>query len=143
MDYIDLDGKPAEERCASTGKTEGADVLNKLECRAYIKALKKRYGEPPEGSRFSVHGNPHDFGTYYTVRFHFDKASREAVEYADKVADELNHWLDVNFWAPVSYNKASQLIHVIADLELLDRDQHPKPPYSQHAKLGLTPGEFV
>lgn len=122
---VEIGGTPAEEACAATGKTVDYDMYNRLECRAYIAALKVAYGPPPEGGEFRVKGNPHDFGTYYDVEYRCPDDNAEAVAYGFKVENGLSSWLQVNFWPPVTYDRQCQPVHVISDLAMLDREKNP------------------
>ncbi len=96
---------PSEEPCAATGskKYDWAHV-QKIECRAYIAALKRVFGEPPEGVRLFVASMAHDFGSYYEVQCGYDSTIQEQLDYALKVEDGLSFWEDAKMWAPVLYH---------------------------------------
>lgn len=126
MQYIEIGGSPASEPCAQTGASTYDFVeANRLECRAYIAGLRLKYGPPPEGGRFQVKGNPHDFGTYYEVRFIYPEDSPDGRAYADKVENGLATWAEVGMWAPVVYDDKGNFVHMIKDEELWMRDFNP------------------
>jgi hypothetical protein len=107
-EYIDIGGTPAEEDCAQTGITENYEHLNRLECRAYIMALRRVHGDPPAGAEIKIHVNPHEMGSYREVRCVFDPEDPAAVAYADKVGNGLARWRDARMSAPVQYDERSQ-----------------------------------
>lgn len=100
-DYLTLGSVPSEEPC--TQVTNEPDYLRKqkIECREYIKALRLKFGEEPEGAELVVKGFPHDFGTYCEVVVYYDDSIEEAVDYAFKC--ESNGpltWAEVGMSAP-------------------------------------------
>lgn len=121
---MQIGGTPHEEACAQTGITDDAQALNKLECRAYIQALIKHYGQPPVGAEFRVKGNPHDFGTYYEVECRYDSQDPAAIDYACKVESGLARWDDVRMWPPVQYD-GSQPLRILREPDLWSMDTNP------------------
>jgi hypothetical protein len=124
MAIIEIGGVPSEEDCVATGVTENATSLNRLECRAYIEALRLKYGSEPEGAKLSTKGNPHDFGTFYEVVCRYDPEIKAAWEYAYLVENGLARWLDVGMWAPVMYDRC-QPVSIIRDPALWLRETNP------------------
>lgn len=53
IDYVYIGSSPCDEDCAQVGR-EGYHTLAKIECNAYIKQLRRVYGEEPEGVRFVI-----------------------------------------------------------------------------------------
>jgi hypothetical protein len=125
-DFVDIGPGPCNEDCAQTGRTDETGALNRLECRAYIAALIKKYGAPPEGSGFSIKGNSHDFGKYYEVRFTYDTVEYEAREYAVHVEQGLATWAEARFQPPVVYNDRGMAI-LTRTVEECDLGPLPKP----------------
>lgn len=60
------------------------------ECRAYIRQLKRDFGEPPPGARFALSPEAHDFGTYYEVVVQYDPQDKAASEFAFSVEANLS-----------------------------------------------------
>lgn len=81
---------PSAEPCAGVDEVD----KSKAECRALINQLKRMHGEPPMSARLKIVGNPHDFGTYYTVNCVFVDGDEEAEEYANKLENELPEYWD-------------------------------------------------
>jgi len=108
LDILYIGPTPADEACAQTGVTEGAERLNKLECSYYIEALRKVYGPEPENAYLSIKRESHDFGTYFEVVCRFDDTDQAAVDYAYKVEDGLTLWSEAEMEAPVKYDSKSQ-----------------------------------
>jgi hypothetical protein len=84
MPTLDIGGTPAEESCAQIGPDQPADGprLNRLECRAYILALRAKYGDEPPDCRLRVRSNAHDFGTYCEVAYDYPDDSAPGLAYA-------------------------------------------------------------
>jgi len=56
----------------------------------FIDQIRRHYGSEPEGGRFRIESNAHDFGTYYTVEYVWDDRFGEADAYGYAVeGDEL------------------------------------------------------
>ena len=88
MDHLDLGSAPSDEDCAQLGVDEQYDARAKRECRALINQLKRLCGDPPPNARFRIAGNPHDFGTYYSVVVDFDPNDEAAIAYAYRCDEE-------------------------------------------------------
>ena len=114
IDFFYIGSTPANEECAQTGVTEGAQRLNRLECEAYIKALRTVYGEEPEGAYYRVKGENHDFGRYFEVVIYFDTNSPEALAYASRAEFGLAWWADAGMTAPVQYDGNAQPVGIAA-----------------------------
>jgi hypothetical protein len=82
-DVIYLGPTPANEDCAQVGQPDYPEA-SKAECLAYIKAIKRVCGEPPEGAVLRVKAEEHDMGTYREVVVEYDGDDRAAAEYARK-----------------------------------------------------------
>lgn len=92
MDTLNVGPTPCQEHCEQVG-TDGYDpVLAKLECRVFIKQIQRICGDPPQGARFVVTNEPHDFGSYHEVGVKYDE-SEVAIDYAYKCESEcIEHW---------------------------------------------------
>jgi len=113
---IDIGGAPYEEDCAQIGeKFDRGPELNQLECRAFITALRRVYGDEPEGAQLKIRANHHDFGTYREVVCVYDTDSQAASAYAQRVEKSIARWRDAGMIAPVYYNDRSEPIQVYQD----------------------------
>jgi hypothetical protein len=93
-DYFELPSTPAGEDCAQVGTADYHDRATK-ECQAFIRQLKRTFGDPPAGVRLAVHANDHDFGTYYDIRLSFENTDPIQVDYACRVDDGISeNWDD-------------------------------------------------
>ena len=124
MAVIEIGSTPNEEDCAQCGVTENYQSLARLECQAYIAALRTVYGTEPAGAELRLKGNRHDFGTYYEVVCRFDADTAEARDYAFKIEDGLATWSQAGMWAPVTYHR-SQAIHTISDPAMWTQATNP------------------
>jgi hypothetical protein len=80
-DLLDLSCVPYDEPCTQVGADDYQDKAVK-ECQAYIRQLKRLFGEPPAGARLKLKYNPHDFGTYLSVVCEFETTNEAAFVYA-------------------------------------------------------------
>ena len=83
MDYLSLGPVPAEEDCTQVGERDYYR-LARAECERYVELLRHVFGREPDGARFRITRNPHDFGDYLDVVVEYDPNMRAAVEYAFK-----------------------------------------------------------
>jgi hypothetical protein len=88
MDHLDLGSAPSDEDCAQLGMDDNYPVRAKRECRALINQFKRLCGDPPPEAHFRIMGNPHDFGTYYSVAIHFNPEDEAAIAYAYRCDEE-------------------------------------------------------
>jgi len=109
MNLIYIGGAPAESLCASLGVTPDFDQINRIECNAYIVALRRKFGEPPEGACFRVKKNSHDFGAYREVVMDYDD-TLAAVDYACEAENGLAKWADGRMHAPVLYYDSADCV---------------------------------
>lgn len=87
-DYLELSPTPVGESCEQLGP-DYSRTRAMAECRAFLRQLRRLFGDEPEGARLSVSSNPHDFGTYHEVRVSYDEDSREAIDYAFRLEGNL------------------------------------------------------
>jgi hypothetical protein len=112
--YEEIGGTPCECDCAQLGFTPDFDELNTIECKAYIVALRRAYGDPPKGVRFAVKANEHDFGVYReaVVKYDFDNLSDEeahaAQQYVRAVTTGLARWDEARMSAPAYYGESGK-----------------------------------
>ena len=83
-EYMDLEATPNAENCAQTGSTiYDAVSQQKIEIEAFKDLVARTMRKPPQGFiSWSTHSNPHDFGTYLTLRCHYNES------------DAMQNWLD-------------------------------------------------
>ena len=99
-DVIWLGPVPAEEDCAQVGDSAYREQVF-AECQQFIKAIKLKCGEPPEGAVLKIKGAPHEFGTYYEVVVEFDSTNDDASRWAHSAdANAPTRWCDVGMTSP-------------------------------------------
>jgi hypothetical protein len=127
QDTVEIGGAPFEENCAQTGsKQYDAYELNRLECRAYIVALKRKYGEPPDKALLRIRDYQHDFGTYCETVCRYDTDDEAAMAYATKVEKGLATWASVGMWPPVTYDETGRhAVHIIRKPDLWLKETNP------------------
>ena len=127
MEILEIGGTPADEPCAQTAATnyEFSD-LNRVECQAYVMALRRKYGEPPDGAEYLIKANPHDFGTYREVVIRFDPDIPAAVQYAEKVERGLSLWEEADMWPPVTYDDRGNAVNILRKPQSWDRTNNPE-----------------
>ena len=86
-DFDLLSTVPPEEECSQVGGHTYSDDA-RVEGKRYIELLRKFLGTEPAGSQFKFAMNPHDLGTYYTVRYVFDDEDETHVTYMRRIEDE-------------------------------------------------------
>jgi len=91
LDYLHIGATPSDEPCIQTG-ADYYNLLQKIECRYYRKALIEHYGEPPGEANLRTKGSPHDFGTYYEVVIYFNPDNEEETKYAIEIELGLEEW---------------------------------------------------
>jgi hypothetical protein len=88
MDSINLASAPVDEECAQLG-SDGYYERAKRECNAFIRQLRREFGDEPVGARLYIKSQPHDFGSYYEVECKFDEKFPKAIEYAFELEANL------------------------------------------------------
>ena len=114
MDYIYIGPSPEDEPCAQVGVTEGAERFNKIECYAYIEALRKVYGLEPEGAFLAIKRESHDCGDYFEVVCNYDESNDIATDYAYRLESGLATWAEAEMTAPVQYDDRRQPVGIAA-----------------------------
>ncbi len=90
------------EDCAQVGQPDYPEA-SKAECRAFIQAIKRVCGEPPDGAVLTIKSQPHDFGQYREVAVVYDAENQAAADYADKCDRQApGTWAEANMEAPVT-----------------------------------------
>jgi len=88
-DYIDLDTVPYGEDCAQVGRPN-YDTQAHEEAERFIAGLRHYFGQPEEqGAALRIASNPHDFGSYYSVRVYYDDTNEPALAYAYMVEGHI------------------------------------------------------
>lgn len=91
---------PSDEQAAQSCD-DNFHEANKAECRAFITAIKRVCGEPPEGAVLKIKSSSHDFGSYREVVVEFDDNDQAAAEYAMKCdKDAPTEWSQAGMEAP-------------------------------------------
>src|SRR4051812_20653404 len=92
---------PAMEDCAQVGDPDYARDA-RVECRAFIEAIRKVCGREPEGARLAIMPQEHDAGTYYECAVIYDGDNEWAARYAAKVDSEApTTWAAAGMKPPV------------------------------------------
>ncbi len=100
-DVIYLGPAPANESCAQIGDSNYPEA-SKAECLAYIRAIKRVCGDPPEGAILRVKSEAHDYGTYREVTVEFDGNDPVAAAYAHRCdAHAPTTWAEASMEPPV------------------------------------------
>ena len=93
-DYIHLSGTtPYNESCAQVGSDDYTKNA-RMEAHAYISQLTRTFGVNPEGTRFALAHNPHDFGMYIDIRFFYDDEDASHLAYMALVESRCANWDD-------------------------------------------------
>jgi hypothetical protein len=101
-DYVEIGPCPHDEEAAQLGQPD-FDAKNIAECRQFIRAIRIKCGEPPEGAELRMKSNPHDFGVYREAAVYFDTNNEEAAAYAYRCEDEAPAtWKECGLEAPVA-----------------------------------------
>ncbi|SRR6266851_5600143 len=99
-ELVYLGPAPAEEACAQVGQLDYPEA-SRVECRAYIQAIMRVCGEPPEGAVLKIKAEEHDFGTHREVVVEFDGNNQAAADYAYKCDEHApTTWEEANMKAP-------------------------------------------
>jgi hypothetical protein len=88
-DYLEYGPTPYEENPEEVGTATYDPIKARAECKRTIALLRQIFGPEPEGARLRKGSNPHDFGTYYDVRCHYNANSAEAVAYAYAIESDF------------------------------------------------------
>jgi hypothetical protein len=96
-DHLFIGSTPADEDCAQVGQPNyRREAL--AECRAFIEAIKKKLGPPPENAELAIKACPHDFGTYHEVVCYYEDTDRKSLDYALKCeSDAPATWAEVGW----------------------------------------------
>jgi len=112
FDTLYIGSVPCDEDCAQIGLTHDAQTLNRIECKHYIQALRRVYGNEPADTYFAIVGQSHDFGTYYEVVIKYEDRDEAACDYAYKVESGLATWAEAQMEAPVLYGTHHQPLFI-------------------------------
>lgn len=95
-DFVYVGSCPSEEDCVQVWDGVEYWAAMRKECRAYVLALKRKLGEPPDGARLVVKAERHDFGGYYEVVGEAELVKAEAWEWVLKCeAEGPRTWAEV------------------------------------------------
>lgn len=115
-DFLYVGSSPAEEPCAQIGQ-DGFYEQNVAECRAYIRQIRRVYGNEPEGAQLTTKTEHHDFGVYREVVVKFDPYNPDAVEYAFRVEEGSN----LGFWDKEAKEELKQYLDPMPSMFLSQR----------------------
>jgi hypothetical protein len=79
---------PAGEDCEQLGPNYNPKRAQR-ECVAFVKQLKRTFGDEPEGAELQIEPQRHDFGTYLEVVCYFDENNKQAANYAFGCENEM------------------------------------------------------
>jgi hypothetical protein len=104
--YVEIGGSPVDEQCAQIGPDQHPDGFanNKLECRAYIAALRAKYGQEPPGCMYRVKVSEHDFGPYAEVVISYNPRDSVSQAYAARAENGVATWHEVGMWPPITWD---------------------------------------
>lgn len=92
LDYMELSQTtPCDEPCAQIG-SENYMKRSRVEARAYIAQLQRKFGAAPVGSFFKIVHCPHDFGTYLDIRYYYDDEDQRHVAYMCDIDSGCDKW---------------------------------------------------
>jgi hypothetical protein len=90
-EILNLAPTPLDENCSEVGDINYREEALK-EIHAFINQLRRQFGKEPEGCRYKITSNRHDFGTYYDLDIVFyadDENETETEKYAYNVENNL------------------------------------------------------
>lgn len=122
--WEDYETTPNDEPCECLGENYD-ETKARNEARRTIGLIHQMLGLPPQGSSLSIKGNPHDFGTYLSIRYTYDD-------------DDLNHdvyatALDQNF--PDTWEGTPAVILEYPDGEIQEYPDAPPPQVPTYAEV--------
>src|SRR5690606_15922874 len=95
LDYMELSQTtPCDERCAQIG-SENYMKRSRVEAKAYIDQLQRKFGAAPVGSFFKLVHCRHDFGTYLDIRYYYDDEDQRHVAYMCEIDRGCDKWDDI------------------------------------------------
>ena len=92
-EILEISCTPHAEPCESFGPNYNP-VRARQECNAFMKQLRRMFGEEPPGARLTIRSNPHDFGTYLEVACVFNDENEEATDYAYRCESDMPEFWD-------------------------------------------------
>lgn len=94
MDFIDIGTTPYDEDCTQVSRNRDYLPRMKLEAKAYREQIERMFPPPYDGAGYiRIVSNPHDFGTYLSLRVYYDKNNEEATNWAFTIeANEPANW---------------------------------------------------
>lgn len=84
---------PNAEDCEQLGPNYDPSKARK-EGQAYIKQLRRVYGEEKGTASLRLKSNPHDFGSYLSVECFYDDGDEEGMKYAYDIESGCDEWDD-------------------------------------------------
>lgn len=93
QDYLEIGSSPAAEQCVQVGE-DNYQTRSRMECKIFIKQIRRQLGAEPSGAFLRVRSNPHDFGSYQEVACYFKDDMPDAVEYAYRCESEVSEIWD-------------------------------------------------
>lgn len=91
-DYLAFDLTPSEESCAKV-RQEGYHKNSRIEARVIQDMLLRLFPNKPESVSFCIKSNPHDFGSYLSLRIYYDDENEKSMDYAFNIENNWpNNW---------------------------------------------------
>ena len=90
--YI-ADTSPYGEDCVCVGEDDYYPRAKK-EANRFLAQMRKHYGVEPGNSYLEIKKNPHDFGTYLSIEFHYNPDNEEEVDYGFDIEGDLKGVLE-------------------------------------------------
>jgi hypothetical protein len=81
MDFVNIGSAPYGEDCVQVGE-EDYVRKSRIECRAFIKAIRKKLGPEVGTAKLCMKTFPHDFGNYVEVCCRYNGYDKEGEDYA-------------------------------------------------------------
>ena len=80
-DYIAIGCTPYDEECTQAGQDADNSIM---ECKALINQLRREHGKEPEGCKWFILHNFHDFGEYYEAAIFFNTSDPDETDEVDE-----------------------------------------------------------
>ncbi len=123
LDRMSFETTPPGEKCIGLGH-DSYELLSKIECETYIAFLLRNFPRIPEGCRFKITSNPHDFGTYRDVELFYNEDNKKHAAYAYKLDAKIPDKWD-----------AEALKRLMSFPEYNHWMLYPKTPYVEQAEI--------
>jgi len=94
IDYLEIETTPSEESCVQVKSNEPYMTEMRKEAQRYAAMLKKRFADCDKVS-IGIKTNPHDLGSYLSIKIKFDDSDDIAGQQAYHIENNLpQYWAD-------------------------------------------------